>query len=97
MGVEPQEDELPVDASDLIYEAQMALILFNTLPDNIAGMEGYWMGKEYGGMSEILDIYSVEQEDRRLIFELLQVCIIEYRKYYAEKRKIVEAQSRINR
>lgn len=85
MGWEPNEDEMPLDASFLSLEAQQALILLNALPDKWEGMSGSWMGKDYSGLLAILDIYEVD--NRREVFELLQVAERELGKFYAQKHK----------
>jgi len=89
MGWEPDEDQMPIDPSILSLEAQQALILLNSLPDKWEGMSGSWMGKDYSGLSAILDIYEIE--DRRSVFELLQQCERELGKYYAQKQKEQES------
>jgi hypothetical protein len=89
MGWEPDEDQIPIDPSTLSLEAQQALILLNALPDNWEGMSGSWMGKDYSGLSAIMDIYEIE--DRRTVFELLQQCERELGKYYAQKQKEQES------
>lgn len=89
MGWEPKEEDIPKDPSDLSYDSQLALIVFNSLPDNWEGMSGTWMGKDYSGLLALLDIYEVE--DRRRVFELLKICEAEAAKYYALKRKEQES------
>lgn len=95
MGWEPDENQLPVDPSTLSLEAQQALILLNSLPDNWEGMSGSWMGKDYSGLSAIMDIY--EMENRRSVFELLQICEQELGKFYAEKQKQQESMDKAKR
>jgi hypothetical protein len=85
MGWEPNEAEMPLDPSMLSLEAQYALLLLNVLPDKWEGMSGSWMGKDYSGLSAILDIYSIE--NRQEVFELLQVAEKELGKFYAQKQK----------
>ena len=89
MGWEPDEDQMPIDPSILSLEAQQALVLLNSLPDKWEGMSGSWMGKDYSGLSAIMDIYEIE--DRRSVFELLQQCERELGKYYVQKQKEQES------
>lgn len=89
MGWEPDEEEIPMEIDNLSYEAQMALALFHILPDKIEGMAGMWLGKDYSGLGDIMKIYGIEGDSS--IFNLLQVCIFEYSKYYEQQRKIQEA------
>ena len=95
MGWEPDENQIPVDPSNLPIEAQQALILLNTLPDNLEGMSGSWMGKDYSGLAAIMDIY--DMEDKKLVFELLQLCEHELGKYYAQKQKEQESLAKAKR
>jgi len=84
-----KEEEIPMEFSDLEPEAQTALMLYNILPDIIEGMNGIWIGKNYSGLGDILDIYEIH--DRRAVFDLLQVCVDEARASYSEKNKMKES------
>ena len=95
MGWEPDENQMPVDASFLEPNAQYALILLNVLPDKWEGMSGSWMGKDYSGLAAILDIYEIE--DRRDVFELLQIAEEELGKHYRQKQKEQESLSKAKR
>ena len=95
MGWEPTEDDMPLDPGTFEIEAQQALILLNSLPDRWDGMSGTWMGKDYSGLSAILDIYEVQ--DKRQVFELLQIAEAELGKFYAQKQKEQEAMSKAKR
>ena len=85
MGWEPQEEDLPQDGSNLSLECQQALTVLNALPDIFEGMNGTWMGKDYSGLSAIMDIYEID--DRKTVFELLKVAESEMSKYYSDKAK----------
>ena len=95
MGWEPDESQMPLDPSTLSDNCQYALLLLNALPDKWDGMSGAWFGKDYSGLSAILDIYQVE--DRREVFELLQVAEIELGKHYEQKRKEQESLAKAKR
>ena len=60
MGLPIDDEEVPLDIEDLSYNSQQALLLFNILPDKIEGMNGVWLGKEYAGLSDIMDIYEID-------------------------------------
>ena len=85
MGWEVDESQIPKDASDLGYEAQQALLLFNALPDLVEGMNGIWLGKNYSGLFDIMDMYDIV--NKREVFELLKICEEQLGKYYTQKRK----------
>ena len=95
MGVEPKEEDIPKAPSTFSLEAQQALVIMNALPDNWDGMNGVWLGKDYSGLGDILEIYDISQ--KRDVFELLKVCEIELGKFYAQKRKEQETLSKAKR
>ena len=82
----PEEEELTIDASDLSIEAQQALQLFQILPDKIDSMGGIWLGKDFSGLLDIMEIYSIYNP--REVLELLNICIDQASKYYEERRKL---------
>ena len=85
MGWEPKEEDLPQDGTNLSLECQQALTILNALPDNWEGMNGTWLGKDYSGLSAVMDIYEVES--RREVFELLKEAESILGKYYAQQTK----------
>ena len=85
MGWEPKEEELPQDGANLSLECQQALTILNALPDMWEGMNGTWLGKDYSGLSAVMDIYEVES--RREVFELLKEAESILGKYYAQQTK----------
>ena len=95
MGVEPKEEYIPKDPSTFSLEAQQALVLLNSLRDNWDGMNGVWLGKDYSGLQDIIDIYEISK--KREVFELLKVCEEQLGKYYAQKRKEHETLSKAKR
>ena len=95
MGWEPEEDRMPIDPSTLSLECQQTLVLLNALPDKWEGMSGSWMGKDYSGLSAIMDIYEID--DRRSVFELLQQCEHELGKFYQQRQKQEESLSKAKR
>lgn len=95
MGVEPKDEDIPKDPSTFSLEAQQALTLLNSLPDNWEGMNGVWLGKDYSGLLDIMDIYNIHE--KREVFELLKTCEEELGKYYTQKRKEQEQLSKAKR
>ena len=85
MGWEPDENQIPIDPSTLSIEVQQTLVLLNALPDKWEGMGGSWMGKDYSGLSAIMDIYEIQ--DRKDVFELLKLAEQELGKFYTQKQK----------
>lgn len=89
MGWEPKEEEIPQDPSVFSLEVQQALVIFRSLPDKVEGFSGTWLGKDYAGLMDILDIYEVE--DKKRVFELIKIAEYEADKYYTQKRKEQES------
>ena len=58
-------------------------------------MSGTWMGKDYSGLMDIMDIYNLD--NRREVFTLLKVAEGEASKFYAEKQKQQESLNKAKR
>jgi hypothetical protein len=71
MGTEPIEEEIPVEFEDLVLEVQEALRIYNNLQDSWDYMGGNYIGKNMAGFNDILNIYEIDHEDRRAIYELI--------------------------
>ena len=91
MGLPIDEDEIPLDINDVSYNSQQAVFLFNVLPDKIEGMNGVWLGKEYAGLSDIMNIYEIDNQKE--VLDLLQVCIRKASKVYAKQREQANKQA----
>lgn len=70
LGTEPIEEEIPVDFFDLPEEVQSALLLYDKLQDSWDYMSGRYLGKQYSGISDILDISEVD--DKKTCFTVIQ-------------------------
>lgn len=71
LGNTPDEDQIPVEFDDLPFEVQEALRIYNQLQDNWDYMGGNYIGKNYVGLFDIMNILGVQPEDRRAVYELL--------------------------
>lgn len=71
LGSEPLEEEIPVEYGDLLPEVQEALRIYSSLQDSWDYMGGNYIGKSMVGFKDILDIYEVDQADRKLVYELV--------------------------
>lgn len=85
MRIEPNPEEIPIGYDDLDYESQLALRIFQLLPDKVEGMGGSWMGKDFSGLGTFLDIFEVD--DRRQFIDLLSVLISETSEHYRRQQK----------
>ena len=50
------------------YEVQMAFFIYALLQDTWDGMSGYYMGKSWSGIGELLDIYEIEDKQTVIYF-----------------------------
>ena len=72
LNSEPKESEIPVEFSDLPMEVQEAIQIYSMLQDSWEPMNGTFLGKNYSGFGEILNIMDIAQEDRRFIYEIIR-------------------------
>jgi hypothetical protein len=85
MGAEPIEEEIPVELSDLHEEVQEALLVYNMLEDNWDSMNGIYMGKNFAGISDILEMQEVEDK---------KTCYLILRMLDSRRRKILNSKSK---
>jgi hypothetical protein len=71
LGIEPTEEDIPVEYDDLSIDVQEALNIYSKLKDEWDGMNGVYLGKSYSGILDIFDILEVPKEDRRIMFDLI--------------------------
>ena len=72
LGTTPKDSEIPVEADDLPYEVQTSLNIFSLLQDTTDSFSGTYLGKNYSGINDLFELYEVEQEDRRVVFEYIR-------------------------
>lgn len=87
LGSEPIDSEIPIDYSDLPVDAQEALGIYNKLRDEWDGFNGIYMGKNYAGILDIFNILDVPVEDRRTMFELINMIDLHRKNAIAEQRE----------
>lgn len=73
IGAEPDPEDIPVEFEDLPADVQNILVVYNKLRDDFDGMNGIYLGKHMVGLIEILDIYEVPKEERRLVLEVISI------------------------
>lgn len=72
LGTEPLESEIPVEFDDLVTEVQECLTIYNSLQDVWDYMGGNYIGKNFGYIDTVLELYQVPQDSQRFYFEVLQ-------------------------
>ena len=63
------------------------------LPDIWEGMSGTWIGKDYSGLIDIMNIYQID--NKKMSLNLLKIAEREASKYYAEKQKQQESLNKV--
>jgi len=72
LGSEPDEEEIPVDFEELLYESQQAIILYNYLVDVWSGgMNSFYIGKNLSNIKYIFDIHGIEEGSRLYILDFI--------------------------
>ena len=70
LGAEPIEEEIPVEFSDLPLDIQETYAIYGIIQDIWEPMSGSYIGKNYSGLSDILEIMGVE--DKRTTLFLIE-------------------------
>lgn len=73
MGVEPKDEDLPRTFAELPLEVQEAYNIFSVLPPRIAEFSGTYLGRDFGTLSFLLDIYRIEESWKPFYFKLLML------------------------
>lgn len=78
MNIEPDPKKIPIDIEDLTWHGQLAVSIFNLLTDTINYETGQYLGKIISGISELFDIFEInDTEDKKLILLLVKILDIE--------------------
>ena len=70
LNSEPIDSEIPVEFEDLHLDVQEAFIIYNTLQDNWDTMNGGYLGKNFAGILDVLELFEVD--DRKVTFQLIR-------------------------
>lgn len=73
LGSEPLQEEIPVEYEDLMIDVQQAFSVYQKLKDEWDTMNGNYLGKNFSGILDILTILDVPLEDRRTMFDLINI------------------------
>jgi hypothetical protein len=71
MGEEYDEDRAPPDMSDFPEEVHDAFTMYNSIPGEYAGMGGTYVGKNWGVLPVLFDLYKVPKASRVHVFSIL--------------------------
>lgn len=91
MGVEPKDEDMPVDFNDFHPEVQQAILIYNLLPSRIAEFSGTYLGKDYGNLSFFFDMYDIEKSWQEFYFRIILQLDSIQSEILDKKRKAKEA------
>jgi len=86
---------MPLEVSDFPSEVQVAFFIFDFLEDVWDGSSGSYLGKRWGNVEYLFNLYSVDEPKTILyIMKMYEGIIIAYRAEQADKkRKAAERKS----
>ena len=88
LGQEPIEEEIPVEVGDFPDLVQQCFVMYGILSDNWDSMGGGYMGKDYGIIFDLLQVYGIcDSEEILLCLDFLQHMDSVRQKLIAEKIK----------
>lgn len=73
MGTEPVDEELPVEITDLPYQAQAALEIYSYLRDRYDSFSGTFLGKDLSNIKQVFEIWEVSLEEYKIIFIIINM------------------------
>lgn len=73
LNTEPDEEQVPIDRSDLYIETQMVLDIYDKLPSRWEGMSGQYLGKELMLLPILFDEYDTENYIRRYAWDIIPI------------------------
>jgi hypothetical protein len=65
LGTEPVEEDIPLSLGDLSFQSQLALEVYNYLPENWA--QTAYLGKNLNGITELFEILDIHGRYQRLL------------------------------
>jgi hypothetical protein len=72
IGSEPLEEEIPPDFEELLYESQMAIVLYNYFPDSWSGgMSSFYVGKIFTNIEYIFNLFNIPEGSRIYILNFM--------------------------
>lgn len=72
LGVEPVEDQIPVEFSDLPIEVQQCFKYYRLLRDIWDPMGGSYMGKDMSTIFDIFELYELDTAEKLLAIDIIQ-------------------------
>ena len=88
LGSEPLESEIPLELEDFPDLVQQVFVIYNTLADIWDPMGGNYLGKDYGIVFNLFELYDlVDREEKLLAMEVLRRIDYTRSKLISEKQK----------
>ncbi len=73
LGSEPIDSEIPIELEDLPEVVQTAFSIYNMLHGEWEYMNGTYLGKNLQNIFKIFDLFQVDEEDRLLIYKVINI------------------------
>lgn len=82
---------MPLEQADFPADVQVAFFIFSLLEDSWDGSSGTYLGKRWGNVEYLFNLYDIEDPKTTLyIMKLYENIIIEHRAEEAEKKRKAE-------
>ena len=91
LNQEPDPNKMPLNPSDFPMEVQVAFFIFGFLDDNWDTMSGTYLGKNWGTIEYLFNLYEV-QEPRIILYllKLYEGLVVDYKAKKAEQKRKAE-------
>lgn len=73
LNSEPIAEEIPIEFEDLPTDVQVIFTIYNKLRDEWDTMNGVYLGKNMVGILDMLRVYEVLDEDRKLTLDVISM------------------------
>jgi hypothetical protein len=94
MGIEPVEEQAPIEYQDFPPEVQQCFKFYYMLRDVWDPMGGSYLGKDMSTIFEVFRLYGLEQYEQIFAIEIIQAIDYERGSLIKAKQKIKEASSK---
>lgn len=72
LGEAVDENNLPVELDDFPVEVQEALLLYRSLKDEYDTFNGDYLGKNFTGIVDYLEVMGIDKQDKRNVLDLIR-------------------------
>lgn len=96
LSIEPVPEDIPLDINDFPELVQNCLLVYSKLKDIWDTMGGKYMGKDYNIVFDLFNLYSIEDQDEKILaMDLMQ--IIDNTRMKLSSNKVVAENAKIKK